>query len=135
MRTMEKFNVYGVFQYNEYLMDVIIDVVDAEDHENAMDIVCEMKLGKVLFDTNQNAFYHINNGETKILNDNKIIHCEVCDPRKKIVEIPLIKIPVYPSEEYKEITLNQLVRGILKETFENNKEFISFESIAFGVNK
>ncbi|OAB35441.1 hypothetical protein [Paenibacillus macquariensis] len=131
---MEKFNIYGVFQNNEYLMNVIVDVIDAEDQENAMDIVCEMNLGTVIFDANQNAFFHIHNGETKILNDDKIIHCEVCDPRKKIVEIPILKIPIYSSKDYEEITLNQLVRGILKEVFEKDKEFISFESIAFGVN-
>lgn len=132
---MEKFNVYGVFQNNEYLMNVIVDVIDAENHENAMDIVCEMNLGTVKFNAHQNAFYHIHNGETKLLNEDKIIHCEVCDPRKKIVEIPVLNIPIYPSEDYEKITLNQLIQGILKEVFEKDKEFISFESIAFGVNK
>lgn len=54
---MKKFNVYGVFQNNEYLMNVLVDVIDAEDQENAMDIVCEMNLGTVIFDANQNAFF------------------------------------------------------------------------------
>lgn len=130
---MEKFNVYGVFQNNEYLMNVIIDVIDAEDRENGMDIVCEMNLGTVIFDANQDAFYHIQNAETKIVNEDKIIKCEVCDPSNKIVEIPLLKTPVYPIEDYKEVTLNQLIRGILKESFEINKEIITFECIAFGV--
>ncbi|MDH6372766.1 hypothetical protein M2444_004595 [Paenibacillus sp. PastF-3] len=132
---MKKVNVYGVYQYNEYLINVIVGVIDAKDDEDAMDIVSEMKLGTVIFDLNQNTFYHIQNEESKILNEENIFKCEVCDSSKKIVEIPLLKTPVYPINGYIEITLNQLTRGILKELFEMNKDFISFDCIAFGVNK
>ncbi|PGK15224.1 hypothetical protein CN895_07695 [Bacillus cereus] len=134
---MKSFDVSGCFSNNEYLLDTHVFTVKTVNKSEAIELAeisGDGAYGNVYFEAKTGHIIHELEGRKTVLNNKTDVKCQIFSPRKNYKHETLMGAPIYTEEDYKDIPFGVLLEGLSKEAMERNKEIISFECIAYGVD-
>ncbi|PEB42226.1 hypothetical protein [Bacillus pseudomycoides] len=131
---MKSFDVSGCFHNDGYLLDTYVFSVKTENKSEAIELARNAECGKIYFEAKTGHVVHELEGLKTVLNDKKDVKCQILSPRENHKHETLVGAPIYTDEDYKDILFNELLEALSNEAVERDKERVSFECLAFGVN-
>ncbi|PDY14173.1 hypothetical protein COO16_04215 [Bacillus pseudomycoides] len=131
---MKSFDVSGCFHNDGFFLDTYVFSVKTKNKSEAIELARNAECGKIYFEARTGHVIHELEGLKTVLNDKKDVKCQILSPRKNHEHETFMGAPLYTEEDYKDIPFSELLEALSKEAIERNKERVSFECLAFGVN-
>lgn len=124
-----KFTVIGIFQYEEFSMQVPFPNEISGDQREIESI----DFGCILFNPETKQFIHKTEQGSNIIENYNTIVYELLEPRENVNHKEWGGIPLYEKEDFKIVSFLEFTQLLSRYCNDNNKKFLSFNNIAYEV--